>query len=91
MNDCMSIFGGEYNEYPGCVCYKCECWGNHRICEACFIYYQQEKAANEEARISKILSMKRQKSDVLVTKIYKQADKKDYYYFYNPLVFRKIQ
>jgi hypothetical protein len=34
--------------------------------------------------------MERAKSDVLVTKIYKQADKKDYYYFYNPLVFRKI-
>ena len=87
----MSIFGGEYNEYPDSVCYKCECGLNHRICEACFIYYHQESTAqSEEAKISKILGMERAKSDVLVTKIYKQAEKKDYYYFYNPLITRKF-
>ena len=35
--------------------------------------------------------MERAKSDVLVTKIYKQTDRKDYYYFYNPLVKRNEQ
>jgi hypothetical protein len=88
----MSIYGGEYDEYPNAVCYKCECGSNHRICEACFIYYHQERETeSEEAKISKIIGMERAKSDVLVTKIYKQTDRKDYYYFYNPLVKSKFQ
>jgi hypothetical protein len=92
MNECMSIYGDKYNEYPNAVCYKCECGCNHRICEACFIYYDQERETEtEEAKISKIIGMERAKSDVLVTKIYKQTDRKDYYYFYNPLVKRNEQ
>ncbi len=38
---CLSMILNVDGVYPDIVSYRCVCSWNHRICEACYIFYQE--------------------------------------------------
>ena len=85
--NCMSAIE-KLGTYPNIISYRCLCELENRVCEACYIFYQQERKTDIVPRISQILPLIRPINSVLVTKKLNAEENKDFYYCYDPKLSR---
>jgi len=72
------------NVYSDILAFKCACRWDHRLCEACYIYYTEGRGGNNIENINKVLILPRKPNQVLITKAYNFEESTDYYFTYNP-------
>ena len=80
---CMSIMGHiAKGARPDITFYECGCFLKHKICEACYIYYEKMNSNNDSVLLGKVLVLPRPKHECLISKFYAPPDKDTYYSFH---------